>query len=238
MAEKNNLADTILDEADWREWNEISRARQTKIQLAPNVQHELDTLARDGANAAKVLALLSLVVPGDNKSCIELFKSRKEKLTSLADKVERISKEVENALSDPFNSSAFVSCISFPELGREFPRPEDRKRISSAASKRIKPILNLLRAEAKQFSGMSRIYSRFKRDGVLESLLRYIKESTGQFHDETMASLLQAAHDELRVDATFSAEQLRILRRRNFPTLTRKRKKLNLYGDSLGIPLG
>jgi hypothetical protein len=100
------------------------------------------------------------------------------------------------------------------------------------------PIINLLRSDAKVFGEMSRIYSRWKRDIFLKALLRYIKESTRRRHFKAMANLLQAAHESLGVDKTFSEEQLRILIRRNYPELTRKRKKPSYLDGPLGLMLG
>lgn len=233
MPQESAAADDFADDADSLEWQQRFEAKQRKIRSAPNVQNELNRLAKDGADAAKVLWLVALLVPDDDRSRIEFLKSRQQRLTALANKFERISEEVAAAFSNPLNSSAFVAFGHFREIVEDFPREADLKTISTAARKRTMPLLKGLRAEARAFGRMAGIYSRFKRDEVLGILLRYVKESTGQFHDETLASLLQTAHDELGVEATFGAEQLRILRRRNFPELTRKRKKDSLLDNPL-----
>lgn len=235
MPQENAAADDFADDADSLEWQQKFEARQRKIRQAPNVQNELGTLAERGANEAKVLGLLALVVLEDAEFTVEFLKSRQKQLTSLADKFERISEEVTAAFSNPFNSSAFVGFGYLREIVNEFPSKEDLERNSTAARNRIAPILKLLRAEAKEFGRMARIYSPLKRDHALGRLLRHVKESTGQFHDDNMANLLQAAHDALGVDATFSAEQLRKMRMRNFPSLVRNRSKSWFAVDTSGM---
>jgi len=233
MAQQNAPPGIFEDDAEFQEWQQRFEAKQRRIRLAPNVQNELDRLAQDGADAAKILGLVALLVPDDDRSRIEFLKSRQQRLTALANKFERLSEEVAAALSNPLNSPAFVAFGHFREIVEDFPREADLKIISTAARRRTMPILKGLRAKARAFGRMAGIYSRFKRDYVLGILLRYVKESTGQFRDGTLASLLQAAHDELEVEATFGAEQLRILRRRNFPGLIRKRKKDSFLDNPL-----
>jgi hypothetical protein len=68
----------------------------------------------------------------------------------------------------------------------------------------------------------------------LGPILRHVKETTGEFHDELMADLLQGAYDALGARESFSAEKLRKLRQRKLPEIVRKRKVYSgldqLYG--------
>jgi hypothetical protein len=210
--------------------------KMQKIWSSPMVPQLLDDLSEAGADPDTILFGLVIFAPDAVASFKKQFKGAHQRLSNLADRFERVSNEVEALVSDPLSHSLFWKAILF-ESNPDFAATEKRCGGASLLCKRLRVIVNFLRAEAKEFQTMGRDYEHFRQIDGLGPVLKYVKNATGQFHDERMADLLQAAHDALGVKANFSAEQLRKLRQRKFPDVVRKRRISPLYGTFLTMPL-
>lgn len=234
-------ADDELKE-DQRAWQEEFEARKREIRRFPAVHTLLDTLKRAGADVDKILSGLALVATDHADAIKAMLKSRERHLSALAHKLEHVSTMAGDAIADPLNSSSFFSALMIPYSSEKVLGVKELQILSNHARRRVKPILDLLRAEARQFGRFSRNYDKIMTIAFMGGLLSYVKESTGQFHDQHMADLLQAAHDAQGIKASFTAEKLRKVRLRNLPHLVRKRKMLRgleeLYGTFSGVPLG
>jgi hypothetical protein len=242
MPESDNHA---ADDAEDREWAEDQRAWQANFEAtkrnvlrAPIVAQRLDTLRKAGADADKVLALLCFVATDDSETITRTFESQQRKLTKLADKLEHISAEIGAVLSNPFNYSEFWINVLSQQMPPEYLNNDKLAGLRTAPGNRTKPLLKLLRAEARRFGALRKKYRPLHHDAYLGLLLKYVKESTGKPHDDEMADLLQAAHDALGVQAEFTAEGLRKLRQRKFPDLVQKREQSAPSDDWLGLMLG
>ena len=218
-----------LDFPELDAWREPFEAIKKKIQRAPVVSDRLKKLKKAGADPLKILAGLAFVVSNEqDKSITRFFKSRQRHFVVLANRLRRDSDEIKNTLLNPYNSSRVMKILFFPEIFTDFVGPEELQKISSAVSNRMELILGMLEMEANTFGRLKRKYQSLRRTDYLRGLLRYVKESTGQFQDEIMADLLQAAHEALDMDVRFSAWQLRKLRQRKLPDVIRKRGKSTL----------
>ena len=233
MAARNEKAASV-DKADqdWEELRQEFEARKRKILRAPGVEAGLDALKRAGADTDKVLRGIALVASGHSLKAA--LKSSQRRLDAMANKLERVSAEAASTLSNPVNCSGFFKWILIPGLPEEWSGVEERKRQSNSAIMQIKPIINLLRVEAKHFGTLHKKHDLIRTVVVMGDLLAYVKESTGEFHDERMADLLQAAHDELGLKANFSAPMLRKKRQRALPYLVRKRKANSVLDQLYG----
>ena len=237
MADANGETDSYSVDPDYQDWKEGYEARKRSILAATIVRQHLDVLSQAGADASKVLSLLGLIVPASTDTLTSFFAKKQRELTALANKAEQLSNKASGAIADPTNSSGFWKACLFPAY-EEFRGTEHLTEISKAANQRMKPIIDLLRAEAKQFGALRRNYEQLMSTLYLSRLLGYVKESTGQFHEELMADLLQAAHNAVGIDESFSGVQLRKLRQRRMPYLVRTRKGLLDSDNALGLMLG
>jgi ParB-like chromosome segregation protein Spo0J len=225
MAAQNEKAASVDNaDQDWEELRQEFEARKREILRAPGVEVGLDALKRAGADADRVLSGIALVASDHSETLKAALKSSQRRLSDMAKKLEQVSTEAANTLSSPLSSSGFFKWILIPGLPEDWSSAEEQKHLSDSAIMRVKPIVKLLRAEAKQFGTLHKNHDRIRTVVFMGGLLAYVKESTGEFHDECMADLLQAAHDELGLKAKFSAPVLRKLRQRALPYLIRKRK--------------
>jgi hypothetical protein len=224
-------------EEDRREWNNSFESKKQKILDAPAVRLNLAVLERAGASPDKILTLLALSVNEGQETLRALIENKQRLFNSLADELKRISTEIETAFSDPFNFSGAFEALLVPYSEDRFMNKERLAKVSSAARQRIKPILALLQSEARTLGRLRKNLGRIRTVVYMGRFVQYVKESTGNFHDEEIANLLQSAHDALGVEATFSAESLRVTRRRLLPHLIKKRAQYGLAALYKNLPL-
>jgi hypothetical protein len=237
MDAPNPLADYFLKEERLIAWLLEFAEKRRKIEAFPNVRKCLDELRQAGADPDMVLTGIVLIYPGAVASTKRQFKALSARLTNLADRLERIYQEVEAVVSDPLTHSVFWRSILL-EKDMNLTATEKRRGGARYLCNTFRVFVNFFRAEAKAFRELGRLYETTRTSDGLGPVLRYVKQSTGQFHDGCMADLLQAAHDALGVKANFSAEQLRKLRQRKFPDLIRKQILPEFADEFLGMPLG
>jgi hypothetical protein len=223
MDTPNPLADYPLKEGRLEKWLLNFAETKEKIEAFPNVRNCLDELRQAGADPDIVLSGIVLMYPGAVPSTKRQLKAVSTRLTRMANRLERISREVEGIVSDPLTHSAFWKAVLL-ETGTDFTETEKSWGDARYRCNAFKLFVNFFRAEAKALREIIRVYESARRSDSLGPVLRYVKQTTGQYHDERMADLLQAAHDALGVEACFSAEQLRKLRQRKLPDVVRRRK--------------
>jgi hypothetical protein len=236
------LLEHFLQEERLAKWLIDLIERKQKIAAFPNVRYRLDELQKAGADPEFVLIGLVLIFPAAVPSTKRLLKERRTRLIRLADRLERMAQEVERIVSDPLMHSLFWRTMLL-ENGADFTATEKRCWGARKFCNSFKVFINFFRTESKAFQEMARTYEDARTNDGIVPVLKYVKQSTGKFHDDCMADLLQAAHDAFGVEATFSAEMLRKLRQRKSPELIRKRNVHTglegLFGsDFLGMPLG
>ena len=236
MGQPNIVLEHAIKTGHLLKWLDGMVTRQDELRSFPGVQKNLDELKEAGADPEMVLCGLMLLSPKAAGSYKKQFAEAHKRLSTLASRFERISKEVEALVSDPLSQSAFWKALLF-EPNPDFTLMERRCGGATIFCKRLKVIVNFLRAEAKVFRTLGSDYERFAQIDRLGPVLRYVKNSTGEFHDDEMADLLQAAHDALGVQAEFTAEGLRKLRQRKFPDLVQKREQSAPSDEWLGLLL-
>ena len=233
MEAPNAVMDYLLQEGRLIKWLLDFAERRERIAAFPNVGKRLDELRDSGADPVMVLTGLAMIYPGAGPSTKRQFKAARKRLLDLANRLEKVAKEVELTVSDPLIYSEVwkILCI---EYGTDFTHAEKTAAGARYYCKWLTIFVNFFRGEAEAFREMGRAYDA-RRDNGIVPVLRYVKESTGKFHDDCMADLLQATHDAFGVDAKFSAEALRKLRQRKSPELVKKRKKPDHSYDWLKI---
>ncbi len=233
MAARNKPVKTSADYSGDQGWKRAIEDRKRTIQCAIRglaYQQDLDALGQVGADADKILLALAFAVPdrAKTKTLKEMLKARQRRLSALADRLESLSDDVRNVIADPLNSNFYWAVLA-PSESEELIATEKLESFSNSSRKRIRPILDFLRGEARECGALHRYYDRIMSTKYMGGLLQYVKDSTGEFQDERVANLLQAAHEALGEDASFTAEKLRKLRQRRFPSLVRKRRIPTLY---------
>jgi len=213
------------DDADYREWQQHIESKKQKILKAPAVSSKLRGLADAGADTEKLLLGLAIVVSRDSKEIHKHVKGRRHALRRMAEGLESASSELERAFSNPLNFSSAWKTILFSFAVTEFPDTEKLRQLPVGLIAGMRKFASALRGEERILGKLIRLHPRMTDNYYLAGIVSYIKESTGSFHDELFADLLQAAHDAFGSKRQFSAESLKKFRQRHAPSLVRFRRK-------------
>ncbi|SRR6266481_9461743 len=216
------------DDADYWEWQQDIESRKQKILKAPAVSSKLRELADAGADTEKLLFGLAIVASQDSKAIRKHLKGRRHALKRMAEGLESASPELERAFSDPLNFSSAWKAILFSFAVTEFPDTEKLRQLPIGLIARMRKFASALRGEERILGKLIQLHPRMTDNYYLAGIVSYIKESTGGFHDELFADLLQAANDVFGSKKQFSAESLKKFRQRHAPSLVRSRKRSEL----------
>jgi hypothetical protein len=218
-----SMAEYLSHDGRLAKWAKDFIERKKKIEAFPKVCCCLAELQNAGADPQTLLSLLTMIFPGAVPKTKKQFKALRERLTSLANRLESLAKEVEAVTSDPLNHSGFYRTLLL-EQNKDFSATEKTIGGARYLCNSFKVFVNYFRAEAKAFQELASTYKDARMSEGIVPVLKYVKQSTGEFHDECVANLLQAAHDAFNVKATFSGPILRKLRQRKSPEMVRKRR--------------
>lgn len=213
------------DDADYKEWQQEIESKKQKILKAPAVALKLSALREAGADADKVLHGLALLVSENTSEISKFINQRRRALKRLAERLESASSELEQIFSNSLNFSSVWKAFLFPFAITEFPDTEQLKQLPIGLSARMRTFASALRGEERILGRLTRLHPRLTDNYFLAGVMSYIKESTGNFHDELFADLLQAAHDTFGSNKQFSAESLKKFRQRHASSLIRSRGK-------------
>ncbi len=205
------------------------RLKQTVLQF-PGVRKWLVSFQLAGADTDRIIELLVLSAQGKAAEIRRRVNRQRRRLKLLADRLEAISVDLKNTISDP---------ETFPQAWLEWLTVEDGKAtgdVAQAFDARLRAVMDTvehlqqssrtLRLEERQLAAVLKFSEKYAGpDACIASLVEYIYTTTGTFHDEMLANLLQAAHDALNSSRRFSAEMLRKFRQRH-------------VGAHMGLPLG
>jgi hypothetical protein len=194
--------------------------RMLKILSYPIVRQRIEELSRAGADPLTLLMQTALNCPPNDKANIRFFTRLQARLTKLADDLERVYKRVDSTVSDPLTYSLVWRAFLI-DHSLDFAKADKRFNTALHCSNRCKVFVNFFRAEAEAVAAMHREYKRAQKIGGIGPIIRHVKQSTGQFHDECVADILQGAYDALGVKGSFSAGKLKKLRQRHYRELLR-----------------
>jgi hypothetical protein len=217
---------TLEDDDDFRDWElRIKVAEQTILQ-APAVIANLSHLDQAGADKAKILRLLALNAKHEDGTLIESMRKRARQLLRLSQTLEQLATQVEETFADSFTFSAVWADFLLP-TGDKFPDIDGLKKFPNPAVTQMRKLSKALYWEDRKLRKLSTIYPNFIANWGLSALLHSVQKDTGNFHDERLADLLQAAHQALGSTKEFSGEGLRKFRQRHARSLIRSRTPAN-----------
>lgn len=201
--------------------------RRERIESFPIVRQRLNELKRAGADPEMILTGIVLMYPGARIATKRQLQQLRKRLTSLANRLEKLYADVQATVSNPLCHSKFWE-ITLVEMNLDFTAMEKRWAGTQHYANWFKVFKNYFRAEAKAIADLWRIYEKPRITDGLGPVLRYVKQATGKNHDKCMADILQGAYNALGAEGSFSAEQLKKTRQRYFRELIRAPKPSGL----------
>lgn len=210
-------AEKAVTDADQREnFNQ----RRKAVRESREVQNYLPSLRRKGVDTDQVLELLMLSAHGKPIEVRRQLNRQRRRLKSLSDHLDVVALEVKSTLSCP---------ETFPDAWLDFFSPHDREgseRLIGALNERVTKALQIAQ-EMQELSttarseekGLSSVLKYLQRSGgpdaCIAALFDHIHAKTGNFHDDVVAELLNAAHCALGSPRRFTVEQLYKFRQRH-----------------------
>jgi hypothetical protein len=224
-ATENELTGDDYD-PDFEEWNREFAEKQRRVYDAPNVASGLARLAALGADSDKVLALLVICSPEPATEFHEHFRKKIKSLCSLAKAYESLAYNLETTFSSDFAFAEVWKALLFPIMFRDggLPNVDSARNVVKREMSHLRSFARALRGEASAFRRLLKFHPRLNHTLYLSSLLRYVYESTGKYRESLLADMLEAAHNELGLDETYSEEKLRKFRQRHLRALIRPPK--------------
>jgi hypothetical protein len=216
------------EDPDYLEWKRDIESRRQKILRAPAVVTNLKKLSAAGADEDKLLLGLAMAPSEDFSEIHRYIQDKKMALKRLAEHLESASSEMDRAFSSPLNFSIGWKALLLPFAATGFPNVEKLKQLPAGLTAAMRRFASALRVEERNLGRLIRLHPRLTDNDYLARIVSYIKESTGRFHDELLADLLQAAHDTLGSEKQFSAESLKKFRQRHARSLVRTRESPTL----------
>ena len=217
---------TLEDDDDFRDCELRMQVVEQAILQAPAVITNLSYLERAGADKAKVLRLLALCATGDNERLVESMRRKTRQLVRLSQTLEQLATQVEKTFADSFTFSAVWAAFLLPPQDK-FPDVDGLRRFSNPAVTQMRRLSKALYWEDRKLRRLSTLYPKFIANWGLSALLHNIQKDTGNFHDERLADLLQAAHQACGSTKEFSGEGLRKFRQRHARSLIRSSTPAN-----------
>ena len=189
---------------------------EEKILRIPGIRPDLDKLVRAGADRRQVIFRLALVVFGREESWRRVMEQKRAALRRLAKQLRTIVDEAERLAEDPLCGGhfwlAFFGLSSPDEV--LWPAKRDPK---APAGKMLRALAEQAENKAKLLGKISREGSYFYRRSPAAALCHYVREATGDYHDDEVARLLTDAYEAVGLGprSRFSAVQLQKLRKRH-----------------------
>lgn len=207
---------------------------ETKFRAAPGVETRLEELKQAGADPEAVVTGIVFVFPalayrrrGAIARTRKQLKQLQTQVTRLANDLKRIEWRVRAAVSNPLSNAAFwrSSLLNGPKDLTAF---HEKWTAARRRTREIEALVHYFRSEADSIKSIPEQWQEYEESNSLEELrrlLRYIKRTNGQHHDDRMADLLQAACNVLGIKASpddvLTAEGIKKLRQRKLHDLIR-----------------
>jgi hypothetical protein len=183
----------------------LSRDREfmDMIEKMPHVLADLEELSRRGANRERVVGFLETIVIGGNLRTVKVLKERETTLRKLADDMGSLAVRVSQVLFDGASAANYwVRALGYPV--KETPDcPWD-------AVEQMEECAKWAQSNAKALSHLRSVVRQTQGGGINE-LFKYVRKRTGKNRAALLARLLNAAHDALDADRSFSEEGLKKL---------------------------
>jgi hypothetical protein len=204
------------------EWQQKLAKAKARLLKDSFFAGSLKTLSDSGADQEWVISLLCYTLPvNGGKSGIPFFKRRAQALRAIVCNLERDASALENVYSTPLNFAEFWPGLTFPGDRQEVRTSDELKATPKALIANMWAFAKALEEEASRFGECSRLSGRAADNFFVGELLRYVFKTTGKYHEEVLADLLQLVHGEFGSDRKFSSEQLKQVRRRHLKDLIR-----------------
>jgi len=217
---------STLEDDDFRDCKLRIKDAERAILQAPAVIVNLNRLEQAGSNKGEILELLALCASNENGAIIERMRKKARQLVRLSQTLEQLATQVEDAFADSFTfSEVWAAFLLTPQ--DKFPDIDGLKRFAHPAVTQMRKLSKALYREDRKLRKLSALYPNFIANQFLSALLQRVQRDTGNFHDEPMADLLQAAHQALGSTKEFSGEGLRKFRQRHARSLLRSRTTAN-----------
>jgi hypothetical protein len=228
--------DSDLDEIEWRRDFEAKRKR---VLRAASVASGISELVREGADREKLLSLLVISCPTQDKAFLDETKKRIKDLRSQALNLERAANELESTFASDlgFAETWKYLLFLFPPTFSSAPDYTETRAAIKARSKSIRQLAAMLKGEAAIFARLAKHYPRLNNKFYLGRVLRYVSESTGHYHERILAMILASAHNELGANVDYSEWSLQKFRRREMKDLIHPRHFRFSTAGMLGEPI-
>ncbi len=212
---------------DFTDWQRNHKADLNRVIKAPNVEGEISKLVRKGADKDKLLSLLVISCPYRDTGPIRKdVKQRIKNLRTLAKKLENAADKLESTFASDSGFAETWQYLLFPLTFQHAPDYTKARSAIRQQSDSIRRLARMLKGEATILVRLAKHYPKLNEKLLLGSVIRYVRESTGHFHERILAPILTAAHNELGADLDYSEETLKKFRQRELPDLIRKRRFL------------
>jgi hypothetical protein len=207
---------------EWQQKFAIDRAGLLKNAFFAG---SLKTLSDGGADQEMVISLLYYTLPVTRgKQGSPFFVQRAQAFRAIAHSLNRDASTLEDVYSTLLNFAEFWPEITFPGDRQEVRTSDELRAIPKALISNMRTFAKTLDEEASRFGKCSRLSGRAADDFYVGELLRHVFKTTGKYHEEVLADLLQLVHGELGSDRKFSSEQLKKVRQRHLRDLIRPKK--------------
>ncbi len=175
------------------------------IEKMPHVGADLEDLSRRGANRERVVGFLeTIVIARTSSRTVKTLKERAATLRKLAGDMSTLAVRVGQVVGDPMSTAdSWARALGY-RIEEALDRPTDTVEHMEKCAKwaeRTAEALSHLRSAVRQT----------QNTGGINELFRYVRKSTGKNRAALLARLLNAAHDALSANDSFSEEGLKKL---------------------------
>jgi hypothetical protein len=197
------------------EWQEKMEKMKTLLLNNPFCTNALKKLSMREFEQNYAIALIFYTLPVQSRRKGDSFlKARAKHLRSTAKRLERDADELEKIFPNKACFAEFWPGVTFPGVRPMVPPSEEMQTRTQSLIADIRILAGLLKEEASRFGINSRLSGRAADDYFVIALLRHVYKSTGKFHVETLADLLDYVHRAHQTKRKFSGEQLKKLHQR------------------------
>jgi hypothetical protein len=219
-----NTPDAMSNDNEYfAEFESKTAAVELTILSAPAVTSKLSELQAMGADRATVLRLLALHSSSD-KDMLTSIRDIGRKHLRLSRQLEDLASQLEKMFANPLAFSTVWAAFLLP-TDDPFPDTDAYKGLPNRLTRQIREFAKALYWEDRKLRKLASIYPGFMSNWGLSALQSVVVKGTGNFHDDLLADLLDAAHQAVGSPAEFTGEGLRKFRQRHARTLIRHSKR-------------
>jgi hypothetical protein len=192
---------------DYKDWQQnIRRIEATVLRVG---HHDLDVLARVGADRKSMVSLLALAASEDRKWLLKLMRQRQAALKSISKRMSQLANDAKERIDDPMSVVQFWAFMNGGSaLGMPFPKTMADDPGAAFTVAGMRAMAKILGQQAAWFGQYLRAWG--KTDiGVALLLARYRMFNPKMSHLEELARLLTDAFEAAGGNKCFSADGLR-----------------------------